>query len=133
MVFDFVSRLAWERLGGPPEELEEVAGDVWASLLKLLPPTRPPEKRQMMDEWIQLKKPDRPDSGYTDGFVYQRQGETPAENVSVCFYRQALSLIVSSFQVNWREETIICVMKTGKWDWLLSVNHVIEKKMSQSS
>uniref|UniRef100_A0A3B5Q8Y2 Reverse transcriptase domain-containing protein n=1 Tax=Xiphophorus maculatus TaxID=8083 RepID=A0A3B5Q8Y2_XIPMA len=37
---DYVSRLAWERLGIPPEELEEVAGEreVWASLLKLLPP-----------------------------------------------------------------------------------------------
>ncbi|KAK3537233.1 hypothetical protein QTP70_003994 [Hemibagrus guttatus] len=37
---DYVSRLAWERLGGPPEELEEVSGEreVWASLLRLLPP-----------------------------------------------------------------------------------------------
>ncbi|XP_051789808.1 uncharacterized protein LOC127529636 [Erpetoichthys calabaricus] len=37
---DYVSRLAWERLGILPEELEEVAGEreVWASLLKLLPP-----------------------------------------------------------------------------------------------
>uniref|UniRef100_A0A3B3HQU3 Reverse transcriptase domain-containing protein n=1 Tax=Oryzias latipes TaxID=8090 RepID=A0A3B3HQU3_ORYLA len=37
---DYVSRLAWERLGVPPEELEEVAGvrEVWASLLSLLPP-----------------------------------------------------------------------------------------------
>uniref|UniRef100_A0A3B5Q4K1 Reverse transcriptase domain-containing protein n=1 Tax=Xiphophorus maculatus TaxID=8083 RepID=A0A3B5Q4K1_XIPMA len=37
---DYVSLLAWERLGIPPEELEEVAGEreVWASLLKLLPP-----------------------------------------------------------------------------------------------
>ncbi|KAI3372703.1 hypothetical protein L3Q82_023166 [Scortum barcoo] len=33
-------RLAWERLGVPPEELEEVSGvrEVWASLLRLLPP-----------------------------------------------------------------------------------------------
>ncbi|TWW63932.1 hypothetical protein D4764_03G0009400 [Takifugu flavidus] len=41
---DYVSRLAWERLGIPPDELEEVAGEreVWASLLRLLPPaTRP--------------------------------------------------------------------------------------------
>ncbi|KAI3362911.1 hypothetical protein L3Q82_011507 [Scortum barcoo] len=31
----YVSRLAWERLGIPPEELEEVSGvrEVWASLL----------------------------------------------------------------------------------------------------
>jgi len=36
---DYVSRLAWERLGVPPEELEEVAGD---SLLKLLPPRPDP-------------------------------------------------------------------------------------------
>ncbi|KAK7925839.1 hypothetical protein WMY93_008149 [Mugilogobius chulae] len=37
---DYVSRLAWVRLGIPPEELEEVCGDseVWASLLRLLPP-----------------------------------------------------------------------------------------------
>ncbi|KAI3354015.1 hypothetical protein L3Q82_018573 [Scortum barcoo] len=38
---DYVSRLAWERLSGiPPEELEEVSGvrEVWASLLRLLPP-----------------------------------------------------------------------------------------------
>ena len=36
---DYVSRLAWERLGVPLEELEEVAGEreVWVSLLKLLP------------------------------------------------------------------------------------------------
>ncbi|XP_061753818.1 retrovirus-related Pol polyprotein from type-2 retrotransposable element R2DM isoform X2 [Nerophis ophidion] len=35
-----VSRLAWERLGIPREELDEVAGEreVWASLLRLLPP-----------------------------------------------------------------------------------------------
>ncbi|KAK3562555.1 hypothetical protein QTP86_002034 [Hemibagrus guttatus] len=37
---DYVSRLAWEHLGVPPEELEEVSGEreVWASLLRLLPP-----------------------------------------------------------------------------------------------
>uniref|UniRef100_A0A669C209 Reverse transcriptase domain-containing protein n=1 Tax=Oreochromis niloticus TaxID=8128 RepID=A0A669C209_ORENI len=36
---DYISRLAWERLGVPPDELEEVAGEreVWASLLRLLP------------------------------------------------------------------------------------------------
>ena len=36
---DYVSQLAWERLGVPPEELEEVSGEreVWASLLRLLP------------------------------------------------------------------------------------------------
>ncbi|KAK3544435.1 hypothetical protein QTP86_012124 [Hemibagrus guttatus] len=36
----YVSRLAWERLRVPPEELEEVCGEseVWASLLRLLPP-----------------------------------------------------------------------------------------------
>ncbi|TWW76575.1 hypothetical protein D4764_13G0012370 [Takifugu flavidus] len=34
----YVSRLVWERLGIPPDELEEVAGEreVWASLLRLL-------------------------------------------------------------------------------------------------
>ncbi|KAK3522059.1 hypothetical protein QTP70_022619, partial [Hemibagrus guttatus] len=37
---DYVSRLAWERLGILPEELEEVSREreVWASLLRLLPP-----------------------------------------------------------------------------------------------
>ena len=43
---DYVSWLALERLGVPPEELEEVAGDrdVWVSLPKLLPP-RPDPRR----------------------------------------------------------------------------------------
>ena len=50
---DYVSRLAWERLGVPLEELDEVAGEreVWASLLRLLPP-RPdptPDKRKRTD------------------------------------------------------------------------------------
>ena len=42
-VGETVSRLAWEYLGVPPEELEEVAGDrdVWVAA----PATRPPEKR----------------------------------------------------------------------------------------
>ena len=37
---DSVSRLAWGRLRIPLEELDEVAGEreVWASLLRLLPP-----------------------------------------------------------------------------------------------
>ena len=41
---DYVSRLAWERLGVPLEELDEVAGEreVWASLLRLLPPRPDP-------------------------------------------------------------------------------------------
>ena len=35
---DYDSQLAWERLGTPPEELDEVAGEreIWASLLRLL-------------------------------------------------------------------------------------------------
>jgi len=43
---DYVSRLAWERLGVPQEELVEVAGEreVWASLLRLLPPRPDPRK-----------------------------------------------------------------------------------------
>ncbi|XP_077422693.1 uncharacterized protein LOC144052475 [Vanacampus margaritifer] len=41
---DYVSRLSWERLGVPSDELAEVAGEreVWASLLKLLPPRPDP-------------------------------------------------------------------------------------------
>ncbi|KAK0154053.1 Craniofacial development protein 2 [Merluccius polli] len=41
---DYVSRLAWERLGIPQEELAEVAREreVWASLLRLLPPRPDP-------------------------------------------------------------------------------------------
>ncbi|KAK0143194.1 Craniofacial development protein 2 [Merluccius polli] len=41
---DYVSRLAWEHLGIPQEELAEVAGEreVWASLLRLLPPRPDP-------------------------------------------------------------------------------------------
>ncbi|TWW67219.1 hypothetical protein D4764_02G0002600 [Takifugu flavidus] len=37
---DYISRLAWERLGVPPEELMKLAGEraVWASLLRMLPP-----------------------------------------------------------------------------------------------
>ncbi len=37
---DYLSHLAWERLGIPPEELESVVGegDVWTTLLRLLPP-----------------------------------------------------------------------------------------------
>ncbi|TWW73696.1 hypothetical protein D4764_15G0010920 [Takifugu flavidus] len=39
---DYVSRLVWERLGIPPDEVEEVAGEreVWASLLPLRPDPR---------------------------------------------------------------------------------------------
>ncbi|KAL3996575.1 transmembrane protein adipocyte-associated 1 [Sarotherodon galilaeus] len=41
---DYISRLAWERLGVPPDKLEEVAGEreVWASLLGLVPPRHGP-------------------------------------------------------------------------------------------
>ncbi|TWW64245.1 hypothetical protein D4764_03G0012530 [Takifugu flavidus] len=41
---DYVSRLAWECLGIPPDKLEKVAGEreVWASLLRLLPPQPDP-------------------------------------------------------------------------------------------
>ncbi|CAM4686329.1 unnamed protein product [Leuciscus chuanchicus] len=46
---DYVSRLAWERLGVPPEELEEVSREreVWASLLRLLPRDPALDKRKM--------------------------------------------------------------------------------------
>jgi len=50
----YVSRLAWERLGVPPEELEEVAGhrDVWVSLLKLLPPRPAPTGEAVGNRWM---------------------------------------------------------------------------------
>ncbi|KAI3369961.1 hypothetical protein L3Q82_024762 [Scortum barcoo] len=49
---DYVSQLAWERLGVPPEELEEVSGvrEVWASLLQTAASaTRSLDKRKKMD------------------------------------------------------------------------------------
>jgi len=41
---DYVSRLAWERLGIPQNELGNVAGEreVWVNLLGLLPPRPDP-------------------------------------------------------------------------------------------
>jgi len=41
---DYISRLAWERLGVHQDELEHVAGEreVWVSLLGLLPPQHDP-------------------------------------------------------------------------------------------
>jgi len=41
---DYISRLAWECLGIPQNELENVAGEreVWVSLLCLLPPRSDP-------------------------------------------------------------------------------------------
>ncbi|KAK3520218.1 hypothetical protein QTP70_019360 [Hemibagrus guttatus] len=49
---DYVFRLAWERLGVPPEELEEVAREreVWASLLRLLPRDPALDKQKTMNE-----------------------------------------------------------------------------------
>ncbi|TWW57747.1 R2DM Retrovirus-related Pol polyprotein from type II retrotransposable element [Takifugu flavidus] len=52
---DYVSRLAWgERLGIPPDELEEVAGEreVWDSSLGCCPRDPTPDKRQRMDGWM---------------------------------------------------------------------------------
>ncbi|TWW71235.1 hypothetical protein D4764_17G0007180 [Takifugu flavidus] len=41
---DYVSQLVWERMGFPLDELEEVAGEreVWAYVLRLLPPRPDP-------------------------------------------------------------------------------------------
>jgi len=41
---DYISRLAWERLGIPQEELESVAGEkeAWGALLSQLPPRSGP-------------------------------------------------------------------------------------------
>ena len=50
---DYVSRLAWERLGIPREELDEVAGEreVWASCLGCCPRDPTPDKRKRIDGW----------------------------------------------------------------------------------
>ncbi|KAI3376690.1 hypothetical protein L3Q82_017115 [Scortum barcoo] len=53
--------LGWpgNAFGIPPEELEEVSGvrEVWASLLRLLPPRPGPgSKRMKMDGWMDLHK-----------------------------------------------------------------------------
>ncbi|KAI3362656.1 hypothetical protein L3Q82_001730 [Scortum barcoo] len=55
---NYVSRLAWERLGVPPEELEEVSGvrEVWASLLRLLPPRPGPGPRRMKKMKMKMMK-----------------------------------------------------------------------------
>ena len=51
---DYVTRLAWERLGILPEELEEVSGEgeVWVSLLRELPPDLALDKWKKMDGWM---------------------------------------------------------------------------------
>ncbi|TWW81813.1 hypothetical protein D4764_01G0016280 [Takifugu flavidus] len=56
---DDVSRLVWERLGIPPDELEEVAGEreVWASLLRLLPRRPDPEDTTGLREYIKKMAP----------------------------------------------------------------------------
>lgn len=48
----YVSPLAWERLGIPPEELKQVSEkrEVWGRLLRLLPPRPVPEKQMKMNE-----------------------------------------------------------------------------------
>uniref|UniRef100_A0A667YHS6 NACHT domain-containing protein n=1 Tax=Myripristis murdjan TaxID=586833 RepID=A0A667YHS6_9TELE len=53
---DYVSRLAWERLGVPPEELAEVSGEreVWVSLLRLLPPNMIYSFSRMSRCWFSL-------------------------------------------------------------------------------
>ncbi|TWW65109.1 hypothetical protein D4764_21G0000090 [Takifugu flavidus] len=51
----YVSPLVWERLGIPPDELEEAAGEreVWASLLRHLPP-RPDPGLAAEDGWMEF-------------------------------------------------------------------------------
>ena len=53
---DYISRLAWERPGIPPEELVEVAGEraVWASLLRLLPRDLDADTRVNGTIWLGL-------------------------------------------------------------------------------
>ncbi|KAI3376669.1 hypothetical protein L3Q82_017089 [Scortum barcoo] len=56
---DYVSRLAWERPRVPPEELEEVSGvrEVWASLLRLLPPCDPVPDQALVSELQPKRSP----------------------------------------------------------------------------
>ena len=51
---DYISSLAWERLGIPGSELADVAGerDVWGLLLKLVPRDPILDKRLTMDGWM---------------------------------------------------------------------------------
>jgi len=54
---DYVSRLAWERLGIPQEEVESVAGEkeAWGGLLSRLPPRpSPPDKRTRTNGWMHI-------------------------------------------------------------------------------
>ncbi|KAI3371761.1 hypothetical protein L3Q82_024310 [Scortum barcoo] len=75
---DYVSRLAWERLGVPLEELEEVSGvrEVWASLLRLLPQashTGPGSSGWMkMDGWMDGDKNEMPGAESAQAMVLQR-------------------------------------------------------------
>ena len=53
---DYISSLAWERLGIPQSELVDAAGEwkIWGSLLKLLPRNPTLDKRLTMDGCIFL-------------------------------------------------------------------------------
>ncbi|XDV53670.1 hypothetical protein PO909_022108 [Leuciscus waleckii] len=75
---DYVSRLAWERLGVPPEELEEVSREreVWASLLRLLPPRSGPGQAE--------------DDGWRDGWFRAILGWSPPSPMSSGTIQNAL-------------------------------------------
>ncbi|KAI3370457.1 hypothetical protein L3Q82_025220 [Scortum barcoo] len=67
---NYVSQLAWESLGIPPEELEEVSGvrEVWSSLLRLLPLCDPVPDQADENGWLDGLRPTPP---------YFRTAETP--------------------------------------------------------
>ena len=54
---DYISKLAWERLGILPEGVEEVAWDneIWKSQLELLPP-RPDSGYAVEDGWERMRR-----------------------------------------------------------------------------
>ncbi|XP_061618152.1 uncharacterized protein LOC133471975 [Phyllopteryx taeniolatus] len=79
---DYILRLAWERLGIPTEELDEVAGEreVWASLLKLLPPRPDPDKRKRRPRLLSRKS------------AFTQTASADMNRVLVCVLTAALSL-----------------------------------------
>ncbi|KAK3558314.1 hypothetical protein QTP86_014701, partial [Hemibagrus guttatus] len=89
---DYVSWLAWERLEVPPEELEEVSGEreVWASLLRLLPPQIDPQRKDEKDG-MKVLSPVELDTLCTCAETFSRTGPRR----SVCVHGAESSGLVS--------------------------------------